>query len=57
MADRFTQTQNITNDESQSQLSLQALVHCWRMENPEFIAAYNHCIETEGLPLEEWRGF
>jgi antitoxin CcdA len=29
----------------------------WREEHADFVAAYNATIETEGLPLEEWRGF
>ena len=29
----------------------------WLEENAEFIAAYNQSVETEGLPLDEWRGF
>jgi len=29
----------------------------WKEENAEFIAAYNHTVETEGLPLEEWQSF
>jgi antitoxin CcdA len=29
----------------------------WQDENAEFIAAYNRTVETEGLPLDEWRGF
>ncbi|WP_434110587.1 type II toxin-antitoxin system CcdA family antitoxin [Methylocaldum sp. GT1TLB] len=29
----------------------------WQEENAEFIAAYNRIVETEGLPLEEWRSF
>ena len=29
----------------------------WQKENADFIAAYNQTIETEGLPLAEWRGF
>jgi antitoxin CcdA len=29
----------------------------WREERADFVAAYNATIETEGLPLEEWRGF
>jgi len=29
----------------------------WQDENAEFIAAYNRTVETEGLPLEEWRSF
>ncbi len=29
----------------------------WRTEHADFIAAYNASIETEGLPLDEWRTF
>jgi antitoxin CcdA len=29
----------------------------WRSEHAEFLAAYNTSIETEGLPLDEWRNF
>lgn len=29
----------------------------WREEHAEFIAAYNTTVESEGLPLDEWRGF
>ena len=29
----------------------------WRIEHADFIAAYNASIETEGLPLDEWRTF
>jgi len=29
----------------------------WRQDNAEAIAAYNHLVESEGLPLEEWRMF
>lgn len=29
----------------------------WREENAEFITAYNRTVETEGLPLEQWRMF
>ena len=29
----------------------------WLEENAEFIAAYNQSVETDGLPLDEWRGF
>lgn len=29
----------------------------WQADNAEFIQAYNHTVETEGLPLDEWRGF
>ena len=29
----------------------------WREDHADFIVAYNRIIETEGLPLEEWRSF
>jgi antitoxin CcdA len=29
----------------------------WREEHADFIAAYNATVESEGLPLDEWRGF
>ena len=29
----------------------------WRQEHADFIAAYNATIESEGLPLDEWRTF
>ena len=29
----------------------------WRGEHADFIAAYNASIETEGLPLDEWKTF
>ena len=29
----------------------------WLEDNAEFIAAYNQSVETERLPLDEWRGF
>jgi antitoxin CcdA len=29
----------------------------WREEHTDFIAAFNATIETEGLPLDEWRSF
>ena len=29
----------------------------WREEHADFIAAYNTTIETEGLPLDEWKTF
>ncbi|MDD4960473.1 type II toxin-antitoxin system CcdA family antitoxin [Rhodoferax sp.] len=31
--------------------------HRWRSEHADFIAAYNATIETEGLPLDQWRTF
>ena len=29
----------------------------WREDHADFIAAYNATIESEGLPLDEWRSF
>jgi antitoxin CcdA len=29
----------------------------WRQESAAFVAAYNHTLEAEGLPLAEWRTF
>ncbi len=29
----------------------------WREEHASFIAAYNATVESEGLPLDEWRSF
>lgn len=29
----------------------------WREEHADFVAAYNATLETEGLPLDEWRSF
>jgi len=29
----------------------------WREDHADFIAAYNATVETEGLPLDEWRNF
>lgn len=29
----------------------------WREDHVDFITAYNGTIETEGLPLDEWRTF
>jgi antitoxin CcdA len=29
----------------------------WRADHTDFIAAYNATVETEGLPLDEWRSF
>lgn len=41
---------------------LRELVRCeqqrrWREDHAEFIAAYNATIETDNLPLDEWRTF
>ena len=29
----------------------------WRQEHADFIAAYNRDLDTNALPLDEWRGF
>ncbi len=29
----------------------------WRADHADFIAAYNATVETEGLPMDEWRSF
>ena len=29
----------------------------WRAEHADFVAAYNTTVDTEGLPLAEWRSF
>ncbi|MBS0512557.1 MAG: type II toxin-antitoxin system CcdA family antitoxin [Proteobacteria bacterium] len=29
----------------------------WKAENAEFIVEYNRIVESEGLPLAEWRSF
>lgn len=29
----------------------------WQEENAEFITVYNQTVESEGLPLAEWRSF
>ena len=29
----------------------------WREEHADYIAAYNASVETDGLPLDEWRSF
>ncbi len=29
----------------------------WQQDHADFIAAYNQTVETEGLPLEQWRTF
>ncbi len=29
----------------------------WRIDHADFIAAYNATIDTEGLPLDQWRTF
>jgi hypothetical protein len=32
-------------------------VRQWCADHADFIAAYNTALETEGLPLDEWRTF
>ena len=32
-------------------------MHRWKIEYAEFVTAYNHVVETEGLVLDEWRSF
>lgn len=29
----------------------------WRLEHADFIAAYNASIDSEALPLDEWKSF
>jgi antitoxin CcdA len=29
----------------------------WRQDHADFVVAYNATIDTEGLPLDEWRSF
>lgn len=29
----------------------------WRKEHADFIAHYNHTLEAEGLPLDQWKSF
>jgi antitoxin CcdA len=29
----------------------------WREEHADFVAAYNVTIDSEGLPLDEWKSF
>ena len=29
----------------------------WREDHADFIAAYNATVDTEGLPLDEWKSF
>jgi antitoxin CcdA len=29
----------------------------WREDHADFIAAYNATVESEGLPLDEWKSF
>jgi antitoxin CcdA len=44
-------------DQFLRQLVRQERQRRWQEDNAEFIAAYNRAVETEGLPLEEWRSF
>jgi antitoxin CcdA len=39
------------------ELVREELERSWREEHAEFIAAYNACIDAEGLPLNEWKSF
>ena len=39
------------------ELVTQEQMRRWRSEHVDFIAAYNATIETEGLPLDQWRTF
>jgi len=39
------------------QLVMQEQERRWRSDHADFIAAYNATIETEGLPLDQWRTF
>jgi antitoxin CcdA len=29
----------------------------WKLDNADFISAYNQITEDEGLPLDQWRSF
>lgn len=44
-------------DQFLRQLVRQERQRRWQEDNAEFIAAYNRTVETDGLPLEEWRSF
>ena len=35
----------------------QELERRWREDHADFIAVYNATIESEGLPLDEWKSF
>jgi antitoxin CcdA len=39
------------------ELVTQEQMRRWRSDHADFIAAYNATIETEGLPLDQWRTF
>jgi antitoxin CcdA len=39
------------------ELVREELERVWREEHADFIAAYNACIDAEGLPLNEWKSF
>ena len=39
------------------ELVREELERSWREEHADFIAAYNACIDAEGLPLNEWKSF
>ncbi|MCF8169479.1 MAG: type II toxin-antitoxin system CcdA family antitoxin [Rhodoferax sp.] len=39
------------------ELVTQEQMRRWRSDHADFVAAYNATIETEGLPLDQWRAF
>jgi antitoxin CcdA len=39
------------------ELVREELERSWREEHADVIAAYNACIDAEGLPLNEWKSF
>lgn len=39
------------------ELVLREQERLWTQQHADFIAAYNQAVETEGLPLEQWREF
>jgi len=39
------------------ELVMQEQKRRWRSDHADFIAAYNATIDTEGLPLDQWRTF
>ena len=44
-------------DQHLREVVAQAKAQRWRSEYADFIAAYNHTVEQEGLPLDTWRSF
>ena len=44
-------------DQHLREVVAQAQAQRWRSEHADFIAAYNHTVEQEGLPLDTWRSF